>query len=102
MSSNSSKLTISSKHENGIKHIKGRIKHPKTDGKFEKWNDTYEKNRNRFENFDNFVNWDNTVRYHEALDSKHHPQTPWDAFWARLTPACILRVFLDRMGREPR
>jgi len=87
--------------ENGIKHIKGRIQHPQTNGKFEKWNDTYEKNRNRFENFDNFVNWYNTVRYHEALDSKHYLQTPSDAFWARLSPACILRVFIDRMEHEP-
>jgi len=25
--------------------------------KFKKWNDTYEKNRHRFDSFDNFVNW---------------------------------------------
>lgn len=86
--------------ENSIKHIKGRIKHPQTNGKFEKWNDTYEKNRIRFQNFDNFVNWYNTVRYHEALDTDHYLQTPWDAFWSRLPPACILRVFIDRMERE--
>lgn len=86
--------------ENEIKHIKGRIKHPQTNGKFEKWNDTYEKNRNRFDSFDNFVNWYNTVRFHESIDTKHYLQTPLDAFWSRLPPACILRVFMDRMGRE--
>lgn len=86
--------------ENRIKHIKARIKHPQTNGKFEKWNDTYEKNRIRFDNFDNFVNWYNTVRFHESIDTKHYLQTPWDAFWSRLPVACLLRVFLDRMGRE--
>jgi len=39
-----------------------------TNGKLEKWNDTYEHNRFRFENFDNFMNWYNTVRFHD-LDS---------------------------------
>jgi len=70
-------------------------------GKFEKWDDTYEKNRNRFGNFDNFVNWYNTIRYHKALDLKHRLQAPSDAFWARLPPVCILRLFIDRMEREP-
>lgn len=86
--------------ENEIKHIKGRVKHPQTNGKLEKWNDTYEKNRNRFDSFDNFVNWYNTVRFHESIDTDHYLQTPWDAFWSRLPTACILRVFMDRMERE--
>jgi transposase InsO family protein len=55
--------------ENKIKHIKARVNHPQTNGKFEKWNDTYELNRFRFENFDNFMNWYNTVRFHESLDT---------------------------------
>src|SRR5512137_1122439 len=45
--------------ENKIKHIKSRVNHPQTNGKIEKWIDTYEINRFRFENFDNFVNWYN-------------------------------------------
>ena len=63
-----------------IKHIKARVKHPQTNGKLEKWNDTYELNRFRFDNFDNFVNWYNTVRFHEALDTKWYLQTPDNAF----------------------
>ena len=46
---------------NKIRHIKSRVNHPQTNGKLEKWNDTYETNRFKFENFDNFVNWYNTI-----------------------------------------
>ena len=91
---------------NNIKHIKARVKHPQTNGKFEKWNDTYEKNRLRFDSFDNvcivpfLVNWYNTVRFHESLDTKWYLQTPDSAFWVRLPEGCKLKMFLDRMGTE--
>jgi putative transposase len=86
--------------ENKIKHIKARIKHPQTNGKFEKWNDTYEKNRSRFDNFDNFVNWYNTIRFHESLDTKWYLQTPDIAFWSRLPEGCKLKMFFDRVETE--
>ena len=86
--------------KNKIKHIKARVKHPQSNGKFEKWNDTYEKNRYRFDNFDNFVNWYNSVRYHESLETKHYLQTPDDAFWARLPQACMLKMFLNIAEEE--
>jgi putative transposase len=88
------------RESNGIKHIKARVKHPQTNGKVEKWYDTYEKHKPKFDNFDKFVNWYNTVRYHESLDTKHYLQTPHDAFWARLPQACMLKLFLDRMEYE--
>jgi putative transposase len=86
--------------KNKIKHIKARVKHPQTNGKVEKWNDTYEINRFRFENFDNFVNWYNTVRFHESLDTKWYLQTPDIAFWSRLPEGCKLGMFLNRMETE--
>ena len=86
--------------DNKIVHIKTRIKHPQTNGKFEKWNDTYEKNRARFDIFDNFMNWYNTVRFHESLDTKWYLQTPDSAFWSRLPDGCKLKMFLDRMETE--
>jgi putative transposase len=61
--------------ESDIKHIKARVKHPQTNGKIEKWYDLYEKHRSKFENFDKFMNWYNTVRFHESLDTKHYLQT---------------------------
>src|SRR5512137_2585430 len=51
-------------NESEIKHIMGRIKHPQTNGKVEKWYDLYEKHRDKFESFDIFVNWYNTIRFH--------------------------------------
>jgi putative transposase len=86
--------------DNKIAHIKTRVKHPQTNGKFEKWNDTYEKNRYRFDNFDNFMNWYNTVRLHESLDTKWYLQTPDSAFWARVPEGCKLKMFLNRMETE--
>jgi putative transposase len=86
--------------ENQITHILGRIKHPQTYGKIEKWYDTYEKNRNLFNDFDKFLNWYNSIRYHESLDEKHYLQTPEDAFWSRLPEGCKLNLFLSRMESD--
>jgi putative transposase len=83
--------------ENGIKHILARVKHPQTNGKIEKWYHTYEKNRKLFDDFDKFVDWYNSTRYHESLDEKHYLQTPEDAFWARMPDGCKLNQFLLRM-----
>ena len=86
--------------ENNIKHIMARIKHPQTNGKIEKWYHTYEKSRKLFDDFDKFVNWYNSIRYHESLDEKHYLQTPEDAFWARLPEGCKLKLFLSRMEND--
>jgi putative transposase len=86
--------------ENQIKHILARIKHPQTNGKIEKWYHTYEKNRKLFDDFYKFVNWYNSVRYHESLDEKQYLQTPEDAFWSRLPDGCKLKLFLSRMESD--
>jgi putative transposase len=86
--------------EHQILHIKARIKHPQTNGKVEKWYDLYEKHRLEFETFADFVNWYNTIRFHESLDTISYLQTPNDAFWSRLPKCCMLNVFLKRMEVE--
>jgi putative transposase len=64
----------------GIKHILCRYKHPQTNGKLEKWFDTYEKHRKKFKTFDEFVKWYDEVKVHESLDL----ETPEKIFWLRL------------------
>ena len=86
--------------DNEIVHILAAIKHPQTNGKIEKWYHTYEKSRKSFSDFDKFLNWYNSVRFHESLDEKHYLQTPEDAFWSRLPDGCTLKVFLYRMERD--
>ena len=76
------------------------VKRPQVNGKIEKWNDTYEKNRFRFDNFYNFMNWYNMVRFHESLDTKCYLQMPDIAFWARLPEKCKLGILLNRMETE--
>jgi len=76
--------------ENEIKHILARVKHPQTNGKIEKWYHTYEKSRKLFDDFDKFLIWYNSMRYHETLDEKLYLQTPEDAFWSRLPDGCKL------------
>ena len=94
-----------SKFENFLKknkmiHILSPIKRPQVNGKIEKWNDTYEKNRSRFDSFDKFMDWYNAVRFHESLDTKWYLQTPDIAFWARLPEGCKLGMFLNRLETE--
>jgi putative transposase len=86
--------------ENEIKHILARIKHPQTNGKIEKWYHTYEKSRKLFDDFDKFLNWYNSIRYHESLDEKHYLQTPEDAFWSRLPDGCKLNLFMSRVESD--
>jgi poly-beta-hydroxyalkanoate depolymerase len=76
--------------KNEIKHILA----------IEKWYHTYEKSRKLFDDFDKFLNWYNSVRYHESLDEKHYLQTAENAFWSRLPNGCKLNLFLSRMERD--
>jgi putative transposase len=86
--------------KNEINHILAGVKHPQTNGKIEKWYHTYEKNRKSFDNFDKFLDWYNSIRYHESLDEKHYLQTPEDAFWSRMPDECKLNQFLLRMESD--
>jgi len=50
-----------------IKQILCRVKHPQSNGKIEKWFDTYKNHRNAFETKEEFLRWYNEVRPHRAL-----------------------------------
>jgi len=74
-----------------------RDKNGDADSRFE---DFLEENKIKHINFDNFMNWYNTVRFHESLDTKWYLQTPDIAFWSRLPEGCKLGMFLNRMETE--
>lgn len=67
----------------GIKHIRTKPKHPQSNGKVEKWFDTYERHRDAFPDKDSFLNWYNNVRPHTAL-KWDVLETPWQAFNRKL------------------
>ena len=52
----------------GIRPIFCRIKHPQSNGKVEKWFDTYERHRDAFSSVEEFVTWYNDVRPHRSLN----------------------------------
>lgn len=52
----------------GIQQILCRIKHPQTNGKVEKWFDTYEHHRDAFKTKEDFLFWYNEVRPHRSLN----------------------------------
>jgi putative transposase len=63
----------------GIKPIFCRIKHPQTNGKVEKWFDTYEQHRDAFPNITKFLEWYNELRPHRSLQFEVL-ETPQQAF----------------------
>ena len=62
-----------------IKQILCRIKHPQSNGKIEKWFDTYRLHRNAFVTKEEFLYWYNEVRPHRSLDFEIL-ETPQQAF----------------------
>ncbi|AKB76792.1 Mobile element protein [Methanosarcina horonobensis HB-1 = JCM 15518] len=63
--------------ELGIKPILVRVRHPQTNGKIEKWFDTYQRFRGEFESFEEFVQWYNK-RPHGTLKLEQL-ESPQDA-----------------------
>ena len=47
---------------------KQEIKHPQSNGKVEKWFDTYERHRDAFINKEEFLEWYNEIRPHRSLN----------------------------------
>jgi len=65
--------------ENKITQILCRIKHPQSNGKVERFFQTYERHRDSFHSQDEFVHWYNQIRPHMSLDV-NVLETPWRAF----------------------
>jgi putative transposase len=71
-----------------IKQILCRIKHPQSNGKIERWFETYDKHRYSFSSADEFVKWYNEVRPHRALRFEEL-ETPQIAFIRKLKQEAI-------------
>jgi len=57
--------------EQGIKHILGRVHHPQTNGKIERWFGTYKQEYDeRFSCLDDFVRFYNEIRIHQGIEYK--------------------------------
>jgi putative transposase len=64
---------------NHIRQIRGKVNHPQTNGRIEKWFDVLEKKLKFFPSVDACVEWYNTIKPHGALDLK----TPVKAYYRR-------------------
>jgi len=69
-----------------IDHIYSRVNHPQTVGKLERFHQTYQKHRGRFNTLEEFVKWYNDVRVHMSLNMRH-AETPSQAFIRKMEPA---------------
>ena len=67
----------------GIKQILCKIKHPQSNGKVEKWFDTYDNHRHAFKTKEEFLEWYNEVRPHRSLNFEIL-ETPSQAFIRKL------------------
>lgn len=72
----------------GIKQILCRIKHPQSNGKVEKWFETYDKHRQAFKTKEEFMHWYNEVRPHRSLNFEIL-ETPQQAFIRKMHAEAI-------------
>ena len=84
--------------EHGIKQVLCRYNHPQSNGKLEKWFDTYETHRYRYDSLDDFIDWYNTVKPHYSLDF-NRLETPEQAFW-RKCRSVLIRNCCEMIERE--
>ncbi len=88
--------------ENGIQHILCQYNHPQSNGKIEKWFDTYERYRKEFATFDDLVQWYNRVRPHSSLDEERL-ETPEQAFYRKCQDILVgnyMRMVEREMGGQ--
>ncbi len=69
--------------KNKIRFITGRVDHPQTNGKIEKFFDIFEKKVKFFSSIDEFFEWYNEVRPHGAFDLSK-VETPIQMFYKKL------------------
>ncbi|MGC8912145.1 MAG: DDE-type integrase/transposase/recombinase [Thermoprotei archaeon] len=75
--------------KNKIRFIVGRVRHPQSNGKIEKFFDIFEKKIRYFSSIDEFFYWYNCVRPHGAFDLSKI-ETPIKMFYARMPQSEML------------
>jgi putative transposase len=75
--------------ENGIKHIVGRVNHPQTNGKIERFYGTLEAKIKYFDTIDEFIERYNNKRPHMGLNLDEL-EIPYQAFLRKLPPERVM------------
>jgi len=76
----------------GIRHIVGRVNHPQTNGKIERFYGTVEQKLPLFHgDVDGLIRWYNHIKPHMSLslDGRRY-DTPLEAFWYKMDPGRLL------------
>ncbi|MFP3131545.1 MAG: hypothetical protein RXR51_08235 [Nitrososphaeria archaeon] len=82
-----------------INKIVGKVDHPQTNGKVEKFFNIFEKKVKFFNTVDEFMNWYNFIRPHGAFDIERL-ETPATIFYKRLPKKEIIdQSFFDMLER---
>jgi len=75
--------------ESGIKHIVGRVNHPQTNGKIERFFGTLKAKARYFNSIDELIYWYNNKRPHMSLNLDEL-ETPIRLFLRKLTPERVM------------
>jgi len=86
--------------ERGVRHIVGRVNHPQTNGKIERFYGTLEAKLHYFGDVDAFMEWYNSVRYHMSLMFNDFYETPDEAFIRKLPPEKLLGMAMEVLFNE--
>ena len=80
--------------EQGIKHIIGRVNHPQTNGKRERFFGTAKSKLHEFKSMDDLIRWYNNVRPHMSLDFDNL-ETPSQAFVRKMHHTAYDKVIVS-------
>ncbi len=86
---------------NGIKHIVGRVNHPQTNGKVERFYGTVEQKLKLFESIAEMIEWYNEIKPHMSLNFEEL-ETPAKAFYRKLAPERVMGYASRWLLREVR
>lgn len=81
----------------GIEHLYTRVHHPQTNGKMERFFQTYEKKRGMFKTLEELVHWYNQERMHMSLNMRY-AETPAQAFIRKMDQTVWMGMVKEWFG----